>query len=82
MVINLISSNSSSYGPFGHIIDDIRCLVGSFHSCSWSFTRRDGNGVAHSLAKHVLNVLVIDVWMEEAPLFLLPSFQVDYELVC
>ena len=40
----------------------IRRLCCSFTSCSWSFVRRDGNRVAHELARTRLHDIVDEVY--------------------
>lgn len=52
-------------------------MVSNFCLYSWSFTCKDGNGVAHSLTKYALDIPNFKTLMEEAPEFLLPFLQVD-----
>ena len=51
----------------GHIIKDCnfsRCL---FQTCSFSHVRRQGNGVAHALARRARMSFPLTVWMELVP---------------
>lgn len=63
IVYYFLSNHSSSLGSFGHIFNDIKKLVSNFCFCSWSFTRRDGNGVVHRLGKYTLNISNFETWM-------------------
>lgn len=47
---NVLKSRETGASIFHLIIEDILCLVSSFVSVVWSFVRRSGNKVAHSLA--------------------------------
>ena len=67
-VMQAISSSRINCSLLGYVVDDIRHLV---HCLEWArirITRRDGNKVAHALAKHYRNSLDNDVyWMEDSP---------------
>ena len=60
------SSNISSTG-FGHIIRDIKIVSTAFSEISFCHTRRQGNKVAHSIARRACNFSPFIVWMEDVP---------------
>ena len=49
------------------MIQDIRYLVSSFVSHSFTHVRRQGNNVAHALTRWAINSPNLTVWMEDAP---------------
>ncbi|XP_050248495.1 uncharacterized protein LOC126695706 [Quercus robur] len=51
----------------GHIIKDCKALRGVFQTCSFSHVRRQGNGVAHALARRARMSFPLSVWMESVP---------------
>ena len=51
----------------GPLINDAKYYSYSFEKLLYSRVMRDCNSVAHSLAKHALNIQDILVWMEETP---------------
>ncbi|KAK9989549.1 hypothetical protein SO802_029788 [Lithocarpus litseifolius] len=60
-------STDPSLALHGHVIQDIRCLVSSFVSFSFTHVRRQGNNVAHALARWAINSSNSTVWMEDVP---------------
>ncbi|KAL2905214.1 Heat-inducible transcription repressor HrcA [Bienertia sinuspersici] len=53
--------------PFGKIITDILWLANLCSYASFSFVKRGGNRVAHSLAKLSSSFSEARVWLEEFP---------------
>jgi len=51
----------------GHIIKDCKSISGFLQTCSFSHTRRQGNYVAHALAKRARMSSPLLVWMEYVP---------------
>ena len=51
----------------GSLIDDLRFNARCFNQLHYSHIRREGNMVAHRLARYTLNVLEFVVWMEDVP---------------
>ncbi|KAL0006865.1 hypothetical protein SO802_008367 [Lithocarpus litseifolius] len=54
-----------SYG--GLLLDDIRRLSSFFSQLHYSHIRREGNNVAHSLARYAAHISDFLVWMENVP---------------
>ena len=63
-----MKSEDYSATPFGHIISDIKALFAHFRSLVFQHTRRQGNKVAHSLARATCNFSPFCTWMEEVPI--------------
>ena len=56
-----------SHPSIGQIIKDTLSIVGSLRTFSFSHTRRQGNCVAHALAKRAIISFPLLVWMEHVP---------------
>ena len=67
VIINAINKGGFSSSSFEHIIRDIKLSFSTFHSISFSHTRRQGNRVAHRLAGMAYNFFPFHVWMEDVP---------------
>ncbi|XP_030959223.1 uncharacterized protein LOC115981198 [Quercus lobata] len=60
-----LSSTDLSLALHGHVIQDTTCLASSFVNHSFSHVRRQGNNVAHALARWAINSPNLRVWMED-----------------
>ena len=56
IIINAMNENSQSLASFGLLIQDVKNIANYFHCISFSHVHRDGNCVAHNLAKHARHV--------------------------
>ncbi|RYQ98858.1 hypothetical protein Ahy_B07g086668 [Arachis hypogaea] len=65
-VINALNSNSPFGRPFGTIISNCNALLCCFRFYKISHIKRNGNSVAHSLAKLALTRPNL-MWLEETP---------------
>eukprot|EP00268_Persea_americana_P059908 TRINITY_DN7405_c1_g2_i2.p1 TRINITY_DN7405_c1_g2~~TRINITY_DN7405_c1_g2_i2.p1 ORF type:complete len:282 (-),score=39.07 TRINITY_DN7405_c1_g2_i2:131-976(-) len=54
-VIKVVQSPESDFSRIGHIIDEAKAISRMFSSCSFTHVLRNGNRMAHSLAKHAKN---------------------------
>ncbi|XP_030924737.1 uncharacterized protein LOC115951725 [Quercus lobata] len=66
-VIQAINACGPSRTLFGHIIKEIRCFSSSLACCSFVHVRREGNKLAHALARRAVLSADTDVWVEELP---------------
>ena len=55
-VIQALRENDQSLTPMGLLLEDVRMLSQQFVQLLYSHTKRDGNSVAHSLAKYALSI--------------------------
>ena len=62
---------------FGHVIKEIQGSCSSFTRISFQHVKREGNKLAHALARRVVVSADIDVWVEELPIDLEDVFQMD-----
>ena len=68
IAIRAMKCDDYSVASFGHIISDIKALSAQFRCVIFQHTRRQGNMVAHSLARIACNFPPFCTWMEEVPL--------------
>ncbi|KAK7816915.1 hypothetical protein CFP56_043539 [Quercus suber] len=64
----------------GHVIEEIRRLGSCLESCSFHHVKREGNKLAHSLARRAVSSADMDVWVEELLEDLEAVFQGDFVL--
>ena len=64
---NALRHNSPYLFPLGLLIDDIRCNASLFNQLLYSHVKREGNKVAHSLARYSIYISDFLVWMETVP---------------
>ena len=67
VIIKAINNGGFSSSSLGHIIRDIKLLSSAFNKVSFSHTRKQGNRVAHGLARMACNFSTFQVWMEDVP---------------
>ena len=65
---------------FGHILQDIRLLISSFIFVSFCHVRRQGNCMAHRLARRAISSS-LDVWMESVPPDTIDVYNADLSLI-
>ncbi|XP_058005261.1 uncharacterized protein LOC131180961 [Hevea brasiliensis] len=51
LLIGLFQAKETPYSPLGYVLQDCFEWSHLLNRCSWSFTKRSGNYVAHALAK-------------------------------
>lgn len=66
-VFSKLKKHSSEATPLGSILSDIHVLASLSHSVCFAFVKREGNGVAHVLARLSCNFEGLRVWLEEYP---------------
>ncbi|GLT48817.1 hypothetical protein SLA2020_224160 [Shorea laevis] len=55
------------HSSLGSVLSDCRMLMTSFLSCTIQHVHREGNSVAHELAKRALHAEADEYWLEEVP---------------
>lgn len=66
-VFHALEKREACLAPFGLLVKDGLGFANSFSKLTYSLTRREGNKVAHSLARLEINFPNCVVWMEDAP---------------
>lgn len=51
MIVNVVQSKEVNYSWYGELIEDLKLDLRERPNCRLSFIHREGNRVAHSLAK-------------------------------
>lgn len=77
IAVRAMNSEDYSGAPFGHIISDIKALSSHFRSLVFHHTHRQGNKVAHSLARAACNFSLFCTWMEEVPVISLADYSAE-----
>ena len=67
IIIKALNSGGLSSSSFGHIVMDIKVMSSSLGNVLFSHTRRQGNRVAHGMARMVCNFVHFQSWMEDVP---------------
>jgi ribonuclease HI len=66
-VVDAVNSNEEDRSWVGHLFEDIKGELSSFDGWRMSFVRRDGNHVAHKLARFAVNHNATETWSGAAP---------------
>ena len=67
LVVKSLQSGLVSNALVGHLVKDFMSIRGYFQSSSIIHVRRQGNNVAHALARDARFSFPLRVWMEEVP---------------
>ena len=67
-----LQNNNTFLSPEGLLMEDIKFHASSFIQLRYSHVKREGNNVAHKLARHALCISEFSVWMEDILPPLLP----------
>ena len=67
VVWRALRTADGAHSSMGEIIKDTMSILGSLRTFSFSHTRRQGNCVAHALAKRAIVSFPLLVWMEHVP---------------
>ena len=77
LVIKALETKDVGLAPFGLLIQDAYSFIPDFSLLSYSHTKREGNLVAHDLAKLAVTIPNCVVWMEDVPPEVVDSYQAD-----
>jgi hypothetical protein len=77
-IIQELSSQEVMHNASGLILEDAKTLLHHFQKYVFTHTRRSGNSVAHALARRALDIPNLSVWMEDAPLDIIPILYSDF----
>ena len=74
VVIKSLNSTNYSSTSFGHIVRDIKIASATFSEVIFCHTRRQGNRVAHLIARRACNFSPFNVWMKDVPPDIFPVY--------
>ena len=77
VVIKALNSPYVPSSSIGHLIRDIKIISAAFIDVRFCHIRRQGNRVAHSLARQACNSSPYNVWMEDVPPDILSVYLAD-----
>ena len=70
-ICNALRYHDQFFASYGDIIDEVCLLARSLQRCSFSHVKREGNHVAHMLARRAIELQVnFLVWLENVPPYL------------
>ena len=79
-VMAALKDDSTSLASFGLLVRDAQSLAGLFNCICFLHVGRDGNAVAHNLARYARHVTGFSVWMEDVPIHTLVAYQADFPI--
>jgi hypothetical protein len=80
-IVNILKLDGAWLGSYGYVIQDANSILGSCQIWSVSHTYREGNGVAHNLAKLALSLGQDVLWTENFPDCILDLVLAEHALV-
>ena len=78
MCFKVLADDNCSLAPFGLLVEEAKVLSQHFDQLLYSHTKREGNAVAYSLTKYVINILDFLAWIEDVSSQLYSVLQVDF----
>ena len=73
-IVNALNAQHPSLAPFGLLIADAKELANKLQNFSFSHVKREGNCLAHALARKAHSCNSLEVWMESVPPDLEPLY--------
>nr|POE71608.1 putative ribonuclease h protein [Quercus suber] len=77
VLVKALREDTEFLSAVGLVLDEIRRKVNFFNELHYSHVKREGNIVAHKLARHAISVSDVVVWMEDVPPLLFPVVLAD-----
>ena len=77
VLVKALREGTKFLSTVGLVLDEIRNMINFFTELHYSHVKREGNIVAHKLARHVICVLNFVVWMKDVPPPLFPVVLAD-----
>ena len=76
-VIKALREGEQPLSPTGPLLEHVRMYSRRFETVLYSHSKREGNSVAHSLARYANSISDFLVWMEDVPPHIQSLVQVD-----
>ena len=77
-VVQALKARERCTTLYGTVIEDARNQGASMQACHFQHVRREGNKLAHALARRVVSSVDFDLWVEELPSDLEDVFLPDF----
>ncbi|XP_023896373.2 uncharacterized protein LOC112008270 [Quercus suber] len=71
-LIQALKSQKQNLSPLGSLVEDVKVYSNHFQRVLYSYVKRNGNSVAHILAKHAISIPDFQVWIEDVPSHIVP----------
>ena len=78
-VFKALTDEKPALTSYGLLVNDAKVISRNFNQLLYSHIRREGNFVAHSLARYAVNIPDYLVWMEDVPPQFLSVIQADLD---
>lgn len=62
-----LKEGSHHHALYGHILEEVRALSINLSQAQFQHIKRQGNIVAHALARHAQHCADLEVWMRSVP---------------
>ena len=76
-LIQALKAEDHKLSPLGLLVEDVKLFANNFVRLSYSHIKRNGNSVAHNLAKHAICIPDFQVWMKNVPSHVVSFLQSD-----
>ena len=76
-LIQALKAQEQNLLPWGLLVEDVKEYGKKFRRVLYSHVKRNGNSVAHNLAKYALRISDFQVWMEYVPSHIVQFLQLD-----
>ena len=76
-VVRALTDSSQPFATYGLLIQDAQTLANRFNGVRFQHVGREGNKVAHNLARYARHITGYYVWMEDVPVHCLNVYLVD-----
>ena len=76
-VIRALTDSSQPFATYGLLIRDAQTLANRFNGVRFQHVGKEGNKVAHNLARYKRHIIGYYVWIEDVSVHCLNVYQVD-----
>ena len=66
-LIQASKSQEQNLCPLGLLVEDVKIYSNHFQRVLYSHIKRNGNSVAHNLARYAISIPDFQVWMKDVP---------------
>ena len=81
-LIQALKAQEQNLLPWGLLVEDVKEYGKKFKRVLYSHVKRNGNSIAHNLAKYALRIPDFQVWMEDVPSHIVQFLPLDVTHLC